>query len=130
MTLLTMGRSARLGMAVFALGLFLAVVGCGAARAGRGAPNVITREQIAVLPDYSAYDIIQRLQPRWLRSQTANFAGPITPAIYVDELPGSLRGIRSLHIERIEYMNARDATTRYGTGFMGGLIRVVTRPFR
>jgi hypothetical protein len=38
----------------------------------------------------------------------------------------SLSRIPSTNIESIQYMNATDATTRYGTGYAGGLIRVNT----
>ena len=30
-------------------------------------------------------------------------------------------------IERLVYLNAADATTRYGTGFVGGVIQVFTK---
>lgn len=110
--------------------LLLASVACGGRGTVRGPSNVITREQISSLPDLTAYEIIERLRPRWFRSQAANFSGPIPPVVYVDDRRGSLAGIRSTYIERIEHLNSRDATTRYGTGHMGGVIRVVTRPFR
>ena len=55
----------------------------------------------------------------------------IYPEVFRDEfLWGSLdtlRQFRSDQIERIEFLNALDATTLYGTGYMGGIIRVVTR---
>lgn len=113
-----------------AIVLLLASVACSGRGIARGPPNVITREQISALPDLTAYEVIERLRPRWFRSQTANFSGPIPPVVYVDDRRGSLAGIRSTYIERIEHLNSRDATTRYGTGHMGGVIRVVTRPFR
>ena len=115
---------------VLAFTLVLAAVACGSRGTARGSSNVITRTQISALPDLTAYEIIERLRPRWFRSQTANFSGPIPPVVYVDNRRGSLAGIRSAYIERIEHLNSGDATTRYGTGHMGGVIRVVTRPFR
>ena len=112
-----------------AIVLLLASVACSGRGTARGPPDVITREQISALPDLTAHEIIERLRPSWFRSQTANFGGPIPPVVYLDGRRGSLAGIRSSYIERIEHLDSRDATTRYGTGHMGGVIRVVTRPF-
>ncbi len=60
--------------------------------------------------------------------------GNPTPAyaeVYVDGLRygplESLYQISTNTIERIEYLSALDATTRYGTGHMGGAILVVIR---
>ncbi len=53
------------------------------------------------------------------------------PVVFVDR---SRRGeIRELEliaaddVERIRYISARDATTRYGTGYPGGIIEVISR---
>ena len=39
-----------------------------------------------------------------------------------------LRSIRAEVVADIRYVNARDATTRYGIGFRGGAIEVTTLP--
>ena len=50
--------------------------------------------------------------------------------MFLDELQVGdvdyLYRISSSQIARIEYLSALDATTRYGTGYMGGLIIVRT----
>ncbi|MCK5650284.1 MAG: hypothetical protein KAJ42_02860, partial [Gemmatimonadetes bacterium] len=78
-------------------------------------------------------------RPRWLRGR-----GPQTftddpmntttagyPRMMVDDLPPreleALRDIRIVEIAEIRYMNPRDATLRYGTGYSGGIIRVITK---
>ena len=57
--------------------------------------------------------------------------GAVYPEIFRDELRygpfGSLRDFRSVEIERIEFISALDATTRYDTGYMSGSIRVVLK---
>jgi hypothetical protein len=38
-----------------------------------------------------------------------------------------LRGLNNDTLETIRYLSAPDATTKYGTGFPGGVIEVTTR---
>jgi hypothetical protein len=38
-----------------------------------------------------------------------------------------LHSIRAADVESIRFINARDATTRWGTGHMGGVIEVLLR---
>ena len=124
---------------ILLLGLFLGVTACGTAGgrgggSGGGSRGAITRSQIERLADGSAFMVVQMLRPRWLavrtqatpRNQTAAYA-----QVFVDQLHfgplGSLERISTTQIDRIEYLNARDATTQYGTGYLGGIIRVITR---
>jgi hypothetical protein len=39
----------------------------------------------------------------------------------------SLQRVRVIEVEFVRYLNARDATTRYGTGHAGGVIAVTTK---
>ncbi|MBI4343106.1 MAG: hypothetical protein HY599_07035 [Candidatus Omnitrophica bacterium] len=103
----------------------------GPARSGRGS-NVITRAELDGLPSSSAYDAVQRLRPQWLsRPNTPSIQGSNPVMIYVDRHNfGALESLRSLNTEQIEQMEfvpARDATTRYGTGHASGVIEVTTR---
>lgn len=102
--------------------------------AERGAPDVITREQIEASNGRTAYDVIQRVRPTFLRTRgtTSTRTGQETlPTIYLDGMPfGPLRSLHDLvsdRIEEIRYVNARDATTRWGTGHTAGVILVTTR---
>ncbi|HUF76133.1 MAG TPA: hypothetical protein VMM35_07630 [Longimicrobiales bacterium] len=106
----------------------------GGPSSGGGSANLITREQIEMLPEGTAYTVIQRFRSGWLRPRTQATFGNAEPAyaeVFVDELRygdiSSLSRINSSQIETIEYISATDATTRYGTGYMGGIIRVNTR---
>jgi hypothetical protein len=56
-------------------------------------------------------------------------SSPSAPLVYVDNAYygplSSLRSIRPEWIGEMEYLNATDATTRYGTGHLGGVISVL-----
>ncbi len=113
----------------------LALLGCAGAAGtgGESSSNVITREQIDAIPEGTAYTIIQRYRASWLRPRTRGLrtGQPDLPRVYLDELEygdlDSLRGIAGNRILSIEFIDSLDATTRYGTGYAGGLIRIVTR---
>ena len=118
-------------IALFAL--TSAACAAGAGGGGSGNPDLITREQIESLGDATAFQIVQRFRSSWLRARTQATFGNSTPAyaeVFVDELRygdiNSLNRISSTQIQSIEYLSATDATTRYGTGYMGGIIRVNT----
>ena len=121
------------------VGLFVAIAACGPSRsAGRGGPrNQITRSQIAAVTDRSAYSLIRFLKPRWLEARvmaTPRNPEPAYAHVYVDNLAYgpllSLYDISSISIDRIDYMGSLDATTRFGTGFLGGIIHIFTRAGR
>jgi len=99
-----------------------------------GAANVITYEDIQEISVTTAHDVVDRLQPRWLRSRGRTSLEDPTggmPVVYL----GSSRfgGVDSLHeisstdIEEIRYFSASQATTRFGTGHDGGVIQVTLR---
>lgn len=137
----TVARVPRAATSVLLLGMFVGISACsttGTAGTGRrsGPRNEITAEQIADLPDAvgTAYNIIEQLRPRWLRasrSQGTPGGGPALPVVFMDQTSwgdiASLTGISVAEVERIEFLDMRDATIQYGTGYPGGIIRVVTR---
>ena len=78
--------------------------------------------------------LVRLLRPRWLAVRTQATPRNPEPAyaeVFVDQLYfgrlQSLERISSTQIERIEYLRARDATTRYGTGYLGGIIPMITQ---
>jgi hypothetical protein len=105
----------------------------GAAPRQTGSPNLITREQLVPLESLSAYDAIQRLRPTWLqaRGPTSLRGGPTLPEIHINDSRSrtldDLRSLPVIEVETMEYRNAADATTLYGTGYTGGVIEVRTR---
>jgi hypothetical protein len=115
----------------------LALAACastgGTARQTSGA---ITAEQLDNLgPGVSAYQAIERLRPIWLRdrgvnSPSAAYVDDTLPKVHIDTTPydvSALRSFRTTDIQTITFMDGRDATTRYGTGYVNGLILVTTR---
>jgi len=118
--------------------LFIAIVaaGCASASSSEDQPrrnrNLITAEEIAALPTFTAFQIIRRLRPGWLRQRgPAGTRSSGYAAVFQDgmEMGGhdALRNITAESIELIRFINATDATTRYGTGYAGGIIEVITR---
>jgi hypothetical protein len=118
----------------------LAAAGCAAGGtrseegSARSQPNVITEQQIVDSNLSTAFDVVRSLRPAWLRQRPMSISNPegAEVAVYVDgaRMAGGLESLRQLRAEnltRMEFMSASDATTRYGTGHMGGAILVTTR---
>ncbi len=115
----------------------LAVVILGSACASSGQPdqsrprrsrNLITADELSGLSVSSAYEAVQRLRPAWLQTRGRS---PL-PVVYRNNTrwgsdPRSLESIQIDVISEMRFLSASDATTRYGTGFTGGVILVVTR---
>ena len=129
---------------LWSLLLVLVLAGCGAAAtaSGGGNSNLITSEQLreADPEGLSVYQIIQRDRPLWLRAgrgapTLGNAAGGAVSSAFarvvVDGVAhggfDDLRSMRGSDIDEIRYLNARDATTRFGTGYVSGAILVRTR---
>lgn len=96
--------------------------------------QVISEAEITEANVGSAYDVIRKLRANFLtyRGRT-NFRGASAsePRVYVDDQPyggvTSLRSIRAGHVAEIRLYRAWEATTRFGTGNMDGVIAVTTR---
>jgi outer membrane receptor for ferrienterochelin and colicin len=114
--------------------LLVMTAGCGAARAGAPASgDVITADELGTVRVSTAYEIIERLRPAFLRGRGQVSLDPTAqyPVVYVDGMrqggPEILRRVAAQDVGEIRYIRARDATTRYGTGHTGGVIEVTTR---
>tara|TARA_B100001123_G_scaffold443341_1_gene589205 strand:+ start:1099 stop:1488 length:390 start_codon:yes stop_codon:yes gene_type:complete len=121
--------------------LFVFVLaGCsGMATASRGGnTNVITGELIreGAGEGLNVYQVIERNRPQWFNAgrsaPTLGYAegGRFARVVLNGALYGDLddlRRINTVEVTRLEYMSARDATTRFGTGYAGGAILVSTR---
>lgn len=96
--------------------------------------HLITEAEIVEANVASAYDAIRKLRANFLtyRGRT-NFRGSSAsePRVYVDDQPygaiSSLRTIRAGQVAEIRLYRAWEATTRFGTGNMDGVIAVTTR---
>jgi hypothetical protein len=119
---------------IIVLALALGLAGCasggggasGAQPARRGSSNRIVADELATVPSLDAYQAIERLRPTWLRQRSG------TPPVVV--LDGNRQGglevlqsMRATEIQEMQYLDASDATTRFGTGFQGGAILVTSK---
>jgi len=113
--------------------VFLALLSVACSTAGTGESgsrrnrNVISAEELAELVgNYSAYEAVQRLRANWLSGR-----GTSRPRVFVDgiDLGGTevLRNYRLETIREIRFVQPSDATVRFGTGFGGGVIEVLTK---
>ena len=111
---------------------------CSTSSGGSGEPrrdrNRLTVEELVPVESFTAWDAVQRLRPMWLRPggirNSANPGGHY-PQVFVDGSPygslDSLRRFRISDIEEMRYINATDATIRYGGQFQGGVILLTMR---
>lgn len=108
-----------------------------ATRTTRGAANLITEAEISSSAYQNALEVVQNLRPQMLiprgvgSDATGLSAASIPIIIYMDDVrlgePSSLQNIPASRVKEIRFMNARDATTRYGTGHSSGVIAVTTK---
>lgn len=122
---------------ILCLALLAVLVGCASSANGRRSlqsRNVITTEEIESLNVSTAFEVIQQLRPHFLQGRgqsSIQDPGSSVPVVYVNGVrygpPSVLQGIRAMDLREIRYLSASDATTRYGTGHVGGVIEVDTR---
>ena len=113
-----------------AIGLIVVMLACasgGGSNGPRRNPELITRQEIEATDALTALDVIQQLRPTFLRPP-----GQADPVIvYVDGVRrgniSELRSLARLSLEQIRYVNANDATLRWGTGHRSGAIEVTTK---
>lgn len=121
--------------------LMTLVVACASGGASSAAPShtsdrsVITGTDLAAAGTESAYDIIQRLRPEYLRvkpSQQGYFNSGVgdapPPAVVsrgqrVGEL-ADLRRIPAVSLSEIRYYNIEQAKLKYGMQYTGGVIEL------
>ena len=126
-------RSRFLFVAAFALLTVLAACASGTGGGGpRRDPNLITLEELADHTTLSALDVVRRLRPRWLQGRGAGTGGSNVPQLIVDgarmgNAQDALRTLSVSDIQELRYLNASDATMRFGTNFPGGAIMVTSR---
>ena len=96
--------------------------------------NLITLEELAPLPSLSAFEAVQRLRPAWLQSRGPMSGGAATrsyPHVMMDGIHmgdiNTLRDLRTDNVQELRFISARDATTQFGTGYMAGIIEIITR---
>ena len=125
--------------------LLVALGGCASRPAGAPATqqsssrphtsrDVITADELATIDAQTALQAVQRLRPNFLQTRggasMSITQGPVNIVVYVDQTRmggvSTLSQIPVTEIKEIRYLNATDATQRYGTGHGAGAI-IVTR---
>lgn len=120
--------------------LSILVASCSGGGSGSDSPaprdyNVITLAEIEATEAATAYQIVQQLRPRWMirnRGQRS-FAesGADYAQVVVDDMPPRefdfLRELRRDTLQEIRFLDAREATLLYGTGYNAGVIKVTTK---
>lgn len=95
--------------------------------------DVISADEISRAQVGTAYDVVQTLRPEYLRGRGMVTSGGAQELaiVYIDGArAGGLDQLRRVPREtlaEIRYINASDATTRFGTGHAGGAILVSTK---
>jgi len=114
------------------------LLACSAPRVGSGVvsdSSLITEEEIDASRAANAFEAIQKLRPNFLsyRGETSLAKNRSTPypTVYLDDQEygpiNTLRSIPASQISSIRLLRAWEATTKYGTGNMGGVIAITTR---
>ncbi|MGD2215448.1 MAG: hypothetical protein PVJ64_01775 [Gemmatimonadales bacterium] len=118
--------------------LVAALSACSATSGGgsgeRPSSNVITAEEIAKAGVQNAYQAVEQLRRRWLRSRGATSTQDPRlryPVVFLDDFElgelDRLRTISTAEIREIRFIDGRDAVTRHGMEYGAGIIQVITR---
>ncbi len=116
----------------------LFVLACTPPRLGPGEisnSQLITEDEIVASRGSNAFEVIQKLRANFLtyRGETSLSKGQSTPypKVYVDGQDfgeiNTLRSIPAAQIGSIRLFRAWEATSKFGTGNMSGVILVTTR---
>jgi hypothetical protein len=112
--------------------LVLTACAAGTSAGSRTNPNLITRAEIDDAGPSTVYDLIQKLRPVWLRERGAvSFTDETDLVVYLDRSRmGGREELRTLYtnnVETVEFLDARRATNRFGSGHVNGAILIRTR---
>ena len=129
-------KAGRRSGGALALVLMMAAAGCatggagGAEGAGGGSRDVLSAAEMEAWGGEDLLTVIRRVRPVWLQARkavTMQGAQPISVVVDGAPQPGGvdqLRAYRVSDVEEARFVNARDATTRYGLSMMSGAIVV------
>jgi hypothetical protein len=93
--------------------------------------DTIGQAELSGLENLSTFDAVRRLRPNWLRARGQDsFRSAQTARVYLNgalfgEI-GSLRNISVRTVTRIDFLDAREATLRFGTDHSAGALLVST----
>ena len=109
--------------------------GTGSSSGRRINPDVITRMELDEIAqaNQTVYEAIGRLRVTWLRPRTPasiQFNSDRLPKAMIDNQRFELEFLHQLRIQDVQelrFVDAREATFRWGTGFANGVIEVISR---
>jgi hypothetical protein len=102
-------------------------------RGGAADPNLITTAELQAAGHVDAWGVVQALRPHWLRHRgPTTITGRETIKVYLDGLllggPDQLQQITTSSIASLRFLDAHEATQRWGLDHGQGAIVVSTRP--
>ena len=114
------------------------LVACSSATSARtprgGDRDVLAAAEIELSNAGTLHEAIQLLRPHFFFSRgRTSLRAPnnVRPAVIVNSVPQasfeSLRAISAQDVLYVRYLSAPEATTRFGTGYMAGVIEVVLK---
>lgn len=94
--------------------------------------NVITQQEIDAAQSLTAYDMIRALRPRWLSERGVTSLRSSNPVmVYVNEnRVGTVERLRDYaprDLHEARFLDATQATQRFGTGHRSGAIMLYLR---
>jgi hypothetical protein len=118
--------------------LALLLVACSSATSVRaprtGDRDILAAAEIELSNAGTLHEAIQRLRPHFFFSRgRTSLRAPNNqrPAVIVNSVPQasleSLRTISAHDVQYVRFLSAPEATTRFGTGYMAGVIEVVLK---
>lgn len=120
----------RYGFAAATLLLVLTLAGCASSGSGtrsRSSDSAITLEELQDMQNFTVYQAVRRLRPRWLRTRAPQTS--LVVHLNGNRVGGAefLEIMEVIEVSQISFMNGPDATTRFGTGYGAGVILIQTR---
>jgi hypothetical protein len=119
------------------LALLLGIMACGtsAGRLPQPVSDRITGVQLVATRTASVYEALRRLQPTMLQARGPSsilLSEGTGPSVWIDGIHvgdvNALRDLPNAEVVSIQHVPAWDAATRYGPGFLHGVLVVSTRP--
>lgn len=100
----------------------------------RGNRDVLAADEIELSNVGTVHEAIQLLRPHFFFSRgRTSLRAPnnLLPAVIVNSVPQasvqSLKAISARDVQYVRFLSAAEATTRFGTGYMAGVIEVVLK---
>jgi len=131
------GRLISAGPSIFATVVLLFAPACAPTHTAHGSVDsqLITEDEIEASRAPNAYEVIQKLRANFLtyRGETSfdRSKSQPYPTVYIDGQEfgpiSSLRNVPASQVATIRLYRSWEATTKFGTGNMGGVIALTTR---